>query len=240
MNKLRSGFVGAFLGIFVFALFSPGPLTSRRPASAVAPSAISHVRNSSVNVEVELVETNLFGEVETGVARGSGVIFHRFGKTYALTAQHVVEGIPYHGPVKIYQGDAEWDAILVNADETHDLALLRLDSRTPVGTSVELSSEALLPVGTRLLHVGNLLGRLPGSYVEGVLSAVGRDLGGLGQFDQTTLNAWPGSSGGGVFTTDGKLVGILTRGVGPGLNFIVPARVLRQWADENDLHWLFE
>ena len=60
------------------------------------------------------------------------------------------------------------------------------------------------------------------------MSQVGRvlDLGSGGGtvFDQTTVTAFPGSSGGGVFLTDGKYVGMLVRGAGETFNLIVPVR----------------
>lgn len=235
MNTLRSVFLGALFGVFAFALFTPGPL-ARSKQSAVSQTAISHVQRASVSVEVSLSETNEFGDMDTSIARGSGVIFHKFGKSYVLTAAHVVEGIPFHGKVKVTQRGKEWTAIVVNADENRDVALLRIEVGYILGKSAELSN-SFLPIGTHLLHVGNLVGRYPESYLEGVLAAHSR---GDGEFDQTSVIAWPGSSGGGVFTSDGKLVGIITRGVGPGLNFMVPARHLLRWAQENDLEWLFQ
>ena len=56
-------------------------------------------------------------------------------------------------------------------------------------------------------------------------------------FDQTSCMGYPGSSGGGVYLRDGKCIGLLTRGAGPGLNFIVPTRRIVKWAKLVKIEW---
>ena len=56
-------------------------------------------------------------------------------------------------------------------------------------------------------------------------------------FDQTTVTAFPGSSGGGVFTTDGRYMGMLVRGAGETFNLIVPVRRIKKWAEKENLLW---
>ncbi|HAT67623.1 MAG TPA: hypothetical protein DCS66_24005, partial [Flavobacteriaceae bacterium] len=60
---------------------------------------------------------------------------------------------------------------------------------------------------TELYHVGSLLGQTgSNSMTRGIVSQVGRVLNlGSGDgtvFDQTTVTAFPGSSGGGVFLSE--------------------------------------
>jgi len=65
-------------------------------------------------------------------------------------------------------------------------------------------------------------------------------------FDQTTVTAFPGSSGGGVFLTErggddaGKYVGMLVRGAGETFNFIVPVRRMRKWAKKQNVLWALD
>tara|TARA_Y100001938_G_scaffold87883_1_gene120413 strand:- start:81 stop:458 length:378 start_codon:yes stop_codon:yes gene_type:complete len=73
----------------------------------------------------------------------------------------------------------------------------------------------------------------------GIVSQVGRTLGKM-EFDQTTVTAFPGSSGGGVFTEEGEYVGMIVRGAGEGFNLMVPIRRIRTWAEENDLEWALD
>jgi len=75
----------------------------------------------------------------------------------------------------------------------------------------------------------------------GIVAQIGRVLDGE-EFDQTTVTACPGSSGGGVFKRDGLCVGILTQGVrvGDNFNFIVPVRRIRTWAKSAGVEWAMD
>ena len=59
-------------------------------------------------------------------------------------------------------------------------------------------------------------------------------------FDQTTVAAFPGSSGGGVYTTDGKMMGMLVRGAGETFNLIVPVRRMKNWAEKAGVSWAID
>jgi hypothetical protein len=56
-------------------------------------------------------------------------------------------------------------------------------------------------------------------------------------FDQTSTMAYPGSSGGGMYLENGTYTGMLTRGGGAGLNFIVPIRRILPWAKQMGVEW---
>ena len=78
---------------------------------------------------------------------------------------------------------------------------------------------------------------------DGIYSQHGRILTGLNKriFDQTTVAAFPGSSGGGVYLKDdGRYVGMIVRGAGETFNLIVPIRRMTAWAKENDLMWALD
>ena len=79
------------------------------------------------------------------------------------------------------------------------------------------------------------------SMTAGIVSQHGRVLSGLnGVFDQTTVTAFPGSSGGGVYLEDGRYIGMLVRGAGEGFNLIVPVRRMRTWAKEANVEWAMD
>ena len=113
-----------------------------------------------------------------------------------------------------------------------DLALLRVRKKGfHVKDSVVFSEAKTIPeVGTRLWHCGSLLGQTgSNSITEGLLSQIGR----VYQkkvYDQSSCNAFPGSSGGGIFLKNGKYIGMLTRGSGETYNLFVPLRRMRDWA----------
>jgi len=60
-------------------------------------------------------------------------------------------------------------------------------------------------------------------------------------FDQTTVAAFPGSSGGGVYLkSDGRYVGMIVRGAGETFNLIVPVRRMVAWAKKNKMMWALD
>ena len=143
-------------------------------------------------------------------------------------------------------GEIKMDAKVVkysNADTGHDLALLMVRAKNygKDSSSFHLSEDdPIIPIGTNLYHVGSLLGQMgANSMTTGIVSQIGRTLD-KKEFDQTTVTAFPGSSGGGVFLTDGKYVGMLVRGAGEGFNLIVPIRRMLDWAEKNDILWALD
>jgi len=140
-----------------------------------------------------------------------------------------------------------------DADTGHDLALLRVRKRNFVDVSSsffldknEDHTYKIPAIGTRLLHVGSLLGQVgSNSMTDGIMSQHGRIFDDIGSgagvvFDQTTVNAFPGSSGGGVFLEDGRYVGMLVRGAGETFNLIVPIRRMHSWAKSAGVEWALD
>jgi len=121
----------------------------------------------------------------------------------------------------------------------HDLALLRLRKPDFINTSAVFCYEDFVPLGTPLYHVGSLLGQVgSNSMTSGILSQHGRLISGSKKvFDQTTVAAFPGSSGGGVFLQDGRYIGMVVRGAGETFNLIVPIRRMREWARQAKITW---
>lgn len=135
-----------------------------------------------------------------------------------------------------------------DADTGEDLALLEVRKRNFVGDNVTTRfylDDEIPQLGSKLLHVGSLKGQFGcNSLTTGIISQIGRvlDLNAEGVvFDQTTVTAFPGSSGGGVYLeTDGRYIGMLVRGAGESFNFIVPARRMRAWAKKANVEWALD
>jgi len=150
-------------------------------------------------------------------------------------------------------GEIKMDAKVIkysDSEEGDDLALLLIRKTGFTDETVEFYNGKGKPVsiGTELYHVGSLLGQVgSNSMTRGIMSQVGRVLNlGSGDgvvFDQTTVTAFPGSSGGGVFLSEragenkGQYVGMLVRGAGETFNLIVPVRRLRSYAKSNGVGW---
>lgn len=156
-----------------------------------------------------------------GAGQGSGVIFRRDGQI--LTNAHVVQGAR---TVRVILADGrQFEAGVLGADRAADIAELRIGARNlPVA---ELSERAL-KVGQLVIAVGNPYG-LGWSVTSGVVSALGRELpnprgGQLTGLIQTDAPINPGSSGGPLVDSRGRVIGITTAIVpfAQGLGFAVP------------------
>lgn len=146
-------------------------------------------------------------------------------------------------------GETQLDAQVLrysDANNGHDLALLevRKQNFATESTTFYLSEETP-GIGSELYHVGSMKGQIgANSLTTGVIAQIGRvlDLGATGVvFDQTTVTAFPGSSGGGVYMQDtGEYVGMLVRGADGTFNFIVPIRRIQEWAEANGVEWALD
>ncbi|MGH9404977.1 MAG: trypsin-like peptidase domain-containing protein [Terriglobia bacterium] len=148
------------------------------------------------------------------IAFGSGVVV---APGRVVTNRHVIEdGIRF----RVEHGGRTWPAKLVRVDPDHDLAELSVPGLTAPAVHVRPSST--LNVGEKVYAIGSPEG-LELTISEGLIS-------GLRDFDrerviQTSAAISPGSSGGGLFDSEGRLVGITTfylKG-GQSLNFALPA-----------------
>jgi S1-C subfamily serine protease len=198
--------------------------------------------------------------VDTGGGRGTGVLVtRRLGKelhTYVWTAGHVVKrGQKPNGTFRdvtviqelrqggLLTGTRTVSATVISYSDPErgdDLALLEINVPNWTSVSAVFGATAVLPVGTPLIHVGCTLG-LYNSTSLGIVSQTDRFLTGLPKsFEQTSCMGYPGSSGGGVYSYDGRCIGLLVRGAGPGLNMIVPMRRLRAWAAKMGVLWAID
>lgn len=204
--------------------------------------------------------------------QGSGVIKVRDGVSYVWTAGHVVADnrnvrtvvdsvthstkylVTFDDVVVIR--DIIEDGRLVgsvtsfaqiikysDADFGADLALLRIRKQNFSSYSAKfyLVAESL-PVGESLIHVGSMRGHAgANSYTTGVLSQYGRLIG-TTVYDQVSTVAQPGSSGCGVFTKDGRYVGMLVRGYAgtEAFNFISPIRRIVEWSKAHGVYWALD
>jgi S1-C subfamily serine protease len=149
-------------------------------------------------------------------------------------------------------GEVKYDAKVIKVSESkygEDIALLMVYRKNayPVSVSTKfiLKSDYVPSIGSPVVHVGSLLGQFgANSFTSGLIAQTGRTIeteSGLKRvFDQTTVTAFPGSSGGGVFLeADGAYIGMLVRGAGQGgsFNFIVPIRRMHKWAKDNNIEW---
>ncbi|VWX56044.1 putative periplasmic serine endoprotease DegP-like [Burkholderiales bacterium 8X] len=152
----------------------------------------------------------------------SGVILASDG--YILTSAHVVRGID-DARVRLADG-RRFEARVIGVDRRTDIALIKIDAAGLPAASIGDSST--VAPGDWVAAIGAPFG-FRGSVTTGVVSAVGRYVGGAGQvpFIQTDVAINPGSSGSPLFNERGEVVGInsmIYSGTGGymGLSFAVP------------------
>lgn len=139
---------------------------------------------------------NLRGEE---VALGSGIVV---APGEIVTNAHVVlEGTGAF----LTKETNKWEVKQIFLDPKLDLALLKTDPLPLPPARMGISTQ--VKPGQRLFAIGNPQG-LELSLSDGIVSAVRVSDGTT--FIQTTAPISPGSSGGGIFNTDGELIGITT------------------------------
>ncbi len=201
------------------------PQPDREPAGESSPAAVVPVTATAAAVVLSAEE--LFAAAAPGVVRvlvadgagltvsqGSGVVIGAFK---VITNCHVTRD---GAAITVMTAAANLPATISVADEEFDLCSLdvpRLDA-----PPLAVGSIGALRTGQRVYAIGAPMG-LELTISEGIVSSL-RDVG-AGQVIQTTAPVSPGSSGGGLFTTDGTLVGVVTfqHRYGQNLNFAVPA-----------------
>jgi serine protease Do len=165
-------------------------------------------------------------------AQGSGFIVSPDG--LVLTNAHVVDGAK---EVTVKLSDHhEYKARVLGADRASDIALLKIDARDL--PTVQLGNSDQLAVGDYVLAIGEPFG-LEETATAGIVSAKGRSLPGDGYvpFIQTDAAVNPGNSGGPLFDSSGKVVGINAQiysnsGGYQGVAFAIPINVAVQIKDQ--------
>jgi serine protease Do len=159
---------------------------------------------------------------------GSGFIIDPSG--YIVTNNHVIEGAE-EITVRM-QDNTEYKAKLIGHDPKTDLALLKIDAPKPL-PYVEWGDSDKARIGDWVLAIGNPFG-LGGTVTAGILSARQRDInaGPYDDFLQTDAAINRGNSGGPMFDSDGKVIGINTAIFSPsggsiGIGFALPSSLAK-------------
>jgi serine protease Do len=159
---------------------------------------------------------------------GSGFIIDPSG--IVITNNHVVADAD---EVKvILQNDQEFTAKILGRDPKTDVAVLKIESKTPL-PAVKWADSTKARIGEWVMAIGNPLG-LGGTVTAGIISARGRKIssGPYDDFIQTDAPINKGNSGGPLFNMDGEVLGINTAifsqsGGSIGIGFSSPAALVR-------------
>lgn len=161
-----------------------------------------------------------FTGISAPMVSGSGFIVDADG--LVVTNEHVIHGAESIR-VTLHDGRELTPVTLLAVDRSHDLALLRVDTRGLAAAPV--SQDDTVAVGTRATAIGSPLG-LSYTLTDGLISAV-REAEGT-TFLQIEAAIAPGSSGGPLFDPRGRVIGVTTATAGAaGMNLALHPRYIR-------------
>jgi len=165
---------------------------------------------------------------------GSGFVIDA-QRGYIVTNNHVVAKAEEITVVLDSGNTIEAD--LVGTDAKTDIAVLRVDTDLDL-TEVEFGNSRDMRVGDWVVAIGNPFG-LGGTVTAGIISARARDInaGPYDDFFQTDASINRGNSGGPMFNTEGKVIGINTAIFSPtqvsiGIGFAIPSDLARPVIDQ--------
>ena len=163
------------------------------------------------------------GDESGRTSLGSGVIVESHG--LVITNEHVVAGA---ARIRVQLADGrELPATLIGADQSFDLAVLKVDTGGHELPALRLGTASDLMIGETVIAIGNPFG-LSHTVTSGVISALHRVVRAKNRtyedFIQTDAQINPGNSGGPLMNIHGELIGINTavHSGGPGIGFAIP------------------
>ncbi|MGL6201368.1 MAG: S1C family serine protease [Lachnospiraceae bacterium] len=194
---------------------------------------VDKVSDSVVEVSTEMKQVSPNATEYVTEGAGSGVILSEDG--YIVTNHHVIDGAT---SITVRTSDGtEYEATLVASDEKTDIAVLKIEETGLTYATFGDSSQ--VRVGDEVIAIGNPLGELGGTVTEGIISALDREITIDGQtmtLLQFSASVSPGNSGGGLFDSEGNLIGIVNAKSSDtdaeGLGFAIPSNTVKEVVEE--------
>ncbi len=194
---------------------------------------------SVVNVaNIRYADTFFYGTVEVPQGTGTGFVWDEAG--HIVTNFHVVQGgnsfiVTFHEDKKQYK------AKVVGVSPKQDIAVLKLTEKPKNLRPISIGTSSGLQVGQMALALGNPYG-FDHSLSQGIISAVGRKIDGIGGFKihdmiQTDTAINQGNSGGPLLNSSGEVIGMNTMivsrsGSSAGLGFAVPVDTIKRYTPQ--------
>jgi putative serine protease PepD len=166
-----------------------------------------------------------------GDALGSGFVIDTQG--HIVTNDHVVDGAT---SISVeFEDGASYDATLVGADPSTDVAVVKVDAPSSELTPLEFGDSSSVNVGDAVVAIGSPLG-LDETVTSGIVSALHRTITSPNNFSipdaiQTDAAINHGNSGGPLLDLEGRVIGINSQiesdsGGNDGIGFAVPSNTI--------------
>ncbi|OYW17799.1 MAG: serine protease [Planctomycetales bacterium 12-60-4] len=202
------------------------------PEEAVSVAVYEAANRSVVNIESKSVRTGLLLETEAEGA-GSGAVIDTDG--HILTNYHVVQdATTLH--VTLFNSES-YEAKVVGADPLNDVAIIRVEAPREELFPITIGESRNLKVGMHVFALGNPFG-LERTLTTGIISSLNRSLQirsnwSIKSIIQIDAAINPGSSGGPLLDSHGRLIGIntaiaTTSGQSAGVGFAIPVSLVQR------------
>ncbi len=210
--------------------------------SIVNISAKKHVNEGVENIPLQMFNDpffkrffgdqfgNQFKQNRVQRSLGSGVIISKDG--YIVTNNHVIENAE---EITVTIGDetTEYNAKLVGRDADSDIAVIKIEPKTPL-QAIKIADSNSLLVGDVIFAIGNPFG-IGSTVTQGIISALNKNKVGINRYEnyiQTDASINPGNSGGALVDSRGALIGINTAiitksGGNNGIGFAIPVAMVK-------------
>ena len=179
-------------------------------------SVAESTATSSTAIVSEIVDAcvSVTAKASYSTSAGSGVLFAEdttLGLSYVVTCFHVVSGTT---SFTITTDDGtDYPAQFVGGYEDEDLAVLSI-KKTGLKYATLIEDTDKLLRGMDVICIGNPLGTLPNSVSKGIISYVNRTIAQNSYTNRTLIQTDvainSGNSGGGLFSSSGALIGIVS------------------------------
>jgi S1-C subfamily serine protease len=232
--------LGTGLGAAAFAVLDDDGSTVVRqvtvataePTASAGPTVSDiYARASKGVVEISATSGGSFGGPSAS-AQGSGFVYDEQG--HIVTNQHVVSGADSFS-VSLWNG-TEYEATLVGADPSTDLAVLKVDAPQSILEPLRLADSSEVSVGDPVLALGSPFG-LEGTLTQGIVSALHREMTAPNRYlirdtIQTDAAINHGNSGGPLLDDRGRVIGVNAQiesesGGSDGVGFAIPSNTVQ-------------
>ncbi len=209
---------------FIFFLSMPVHAQSFSPDEMVNISVYE-----KINPAIVAIDANL----DDGFSAGTGCIIRSDG--VILTGSHVIEDAT-DIDVTTYNGKVYKAKVLAKMGKNKDLALLKIDAKTPLKT-ISFGDSEEVKVGQKVLAIGNPFG-FAGTLTSGIVSRIDYTKGRI----QTDAAINPGCSGGPLLNSRGEVIGISQSIYNPdnnisniGIGFAIPVNDAKKFIETANL-----
>ena len=216
----------------------PRTVTARGDLAATETATIElfeAAKNGVVSITTAERVVNRFTRNAYDVPRGTGSGFVWDSQGHVVTNAHVLRGAS-SAKVRLADGRS-FDAALVGADATNDLAVLKIGVRPGALPPIPIGASEDLQVGQSVFAIGNPFG-LDWTLTTGIISALDRELpnrsgGMITDLIQSDAAINPGNSGGPLIDSAGRLIGVNTAiyspsGSSAGIGFAIPVATVNR------------